>query len=166
MSVIFYSKNCTNCAEFLKKLKEENMLNYFEEFFCIDGRGKNIPPFLTHTPTIIVEDSVKPLVGDDAFAWLNFQLNEKYKLKELGTIDGCSADNFCDLTKDPTDINLDTTDYISIHNIDKPIKPEITKKYNDDSDVNAQFERLQQQRGELLNQQKGPPPQTPNFQRD
>lgn len=165
MSRIFYSKNCPNCLEFLKKLREENMLDYFEEFFCIDNR-KNLPPFLHHIPTIIVEDANKPLVGDDAFAWLNFKIDEKYKVQELGTLDGGGDNNFCDLTKDATDINLDSSSYISIHNIDKPLKPEMTGKFAEQSgDLTKQMDILQQERAQLLNDQKGPAPQTPNFQR-
>lgn len=165
MSVIFYSKNCTNCLEFLKKLKEEDMLNFFDEFFCIDGRT-SLPQFLHHIPTIIVPDADKPLVGDDAFAWLHYILDQKYKVKELGTLDGGGANNFCDLTKDPLDINLDSDKYISIHNIDKPIKPEMSSKFQESSgDLTKQFDRLQQERNQLLNEQKGPPPPTPDFQK-
>lgn len=165
MSVIFYSKNCANCLEFLKKLREENMLKDFDEFFCIDGRTA-LPQFLHHIPTIIVPNSEKPLVGDDAFAWLNFQISEKFKSQELGTLNSISSNNFCDLTKDPLDIDLDSTSYISIQNIDKPLKPEATGKFADNSgDLVKQMDRLQQERAQLLNEQKGPAPQTPNFQR-
>ena len=86
MSVLFYSKNCKNSLEFLKKLKEENMLNFFDEFFCVDQR-KTLPPFLHSVPTIIVPEADKPLVGEDAFAWLTFKLDLKYKKSELGTLE-------------------------------------------------------------------------------
>lgn len=164
MSVIFYSKSCSNCLEFLKKLKEENLLNYFDEYFCIDGRTV-LPQFLHHVPTIIVNDADKPLVGDDAFSWLLFKINEKYKKQELGTLD-FGGDNFCDLTKDPNDINLDSDKFISIENIDKPIVPQMTGKYSEDSgDIIQQMDKLQLERNKLLNEQKGSAPQTPNFQR-
>lgn len=164
MSVLFYSKGCSNCLDFLKKLKEENMLKYFDEYFCVDGRT-NLPPFLHSIPTIIVEDSDKPLVGDDAFGWLTYKLDQKYKESELGTLDQGFGTDFVNLNSDPTDINLDSADYISIHNIDKPLKPEMTTKNFDGQDVNKQFEQLQQQRSQLLQEQKGPAPQTPNFER-
>ena len=154
MSVIFYSKNCSNCLEFLKKLKDEQMLNHFDEFFCVDNRNV-LPTFLHSIPTIIVPDSDKPLVGDDAFAWLTYKMSIKYKKSELGTLDAINSNSFCDITKDPTDINLDSVNYISIENIDKPIKPQINTNINNTSmDVNKRFEELQQQRSLLLQEQK------------
>lgn len=162
MSVIFYSRNCVNCRDLLKRLKEADMLNYFDNFFCIDNR-ETLPNFLHSVPTIIVSDSDKPLVGDDAFSWLSYKLDQKLKKQELGTLDNSGAANFCDLTKDPNDITLDTVNYISVDNIGQSLKPEMN--YNPDSmDVTKQYERIQQERADLLKQQQGPPPPTPNFQ--
>lgn len=162
MSVFFYSKNCSNCLDFFKKLKEEDMLKYFDEYFCVDGR-QTLPTFLHSIPTIIVEDADTPLVGDDAFGWLKYKLDEKYKKSELGTLD--SGLNFVSLDSDPSNINLDSADYISIHNIDKPLKPDMASTNFDGQDVNKQFEELQQERSQLLQEQKGPIPKTPNFER-
>ena len=167
MSILFYSKSCPNCLDFLKTLKEENMLKLFDEYFCVDKRT-NLPQFLHSIPTIIVGDSNKPLVGDDAFAWLTYKLNQKYKKAELGTIDN-GGGNFVDLTKDPNDLVLDSDQYISINNIDKPLKPDMTttSKYNnaETMDVQKRMEMIQQERSQFMSNQQGPPPQTPNFQR-
>lgn len=166
MSVLFYSKNCKNCLEFLKKLKEENMLKYFEEYFCIDGK-RSLPPFLHSVPTIIVSDSEKPLVGDDAFNWLTFKMDQKYKSQELGSF-GDGGGNFVNIG-DPNNINLDSTEFISIENIDKPIKPDYNtqEKFNNAETMNVakRMEIIQQERAQFASSQKGITPQQPNFQR-
>jgi hypothetical protein len=167
MSVLFYSKSCPNCLEFLTKLREENMFGLFDELFCVDGR-QQLPEFLHAIPTIIVPDSDKPLVGDDAFSWLTFKLNQKYKINELGTIQ--TPSNFVDLTKDPNDLVLDSENYISIDNIDKPLKPlqqstERLFQNAESMDVAQRLEMLQQERANFMSSQQGPPPPKPNFKR-
>lgn len=143
------------------------MLKKFDEFFCVDGRS-NLPQFLHAVPTIIVSDSDKPLVGDDAFAWLTYKLNQKYKEDELGTLDTGGGD-FVDLNQDPNDLPLDSANYISINNIDKPLKPDerTTKKYRnaESMDLNRRMEMLEQERSQFMSKQQGPQPRTPNFQR-
>lgn len=167
MSTLYYSKGNINCLEFLKKLKQENMLKVFDEYFCIDGRDpKTFPKWLHSIPTIIVPESDKPLIGEDAFAWLTFKLNQKYKQAELGTINQ-NQGNFVNLNTDPADINLDSADYISIHNIDKPIKPsdQDVAKYRraETMDVAQRLEQYQQERSNFSSHQKGSQPQAPNF---
>lgn len=167
MSTLYYSKTCTNCLEFLKKLREENMLRIFDEYFCTDNRNPStFPKWLHSVPTIVVPEANKPLIGDDAFAWLTFKLNKKYKDDELGTINQHGG-NFVDLNQDPTDINLDSSSYISINNIDKPIKPNsnVVAQYNKagSTDVSKRYEQLQQERSSFMSNQKGPQPSQPNF---
>ena len=162
MSILYYSRHCENCRDFIYKLKNEGMDILFDEFFCTDNR-RQLPPFLHSVPTIIVPDSDKPLVGDDAFAWLTFKLNQKYKRNELGTLD--KGGDYVDLTQDPNEISLDSENYISINNIDKPIKPIQDSKYlNAESmDVNKRLEALQEQRSQFASSQKGQAPSQPNF---
>ena len=167
MPTLYYSKTCVNCLEFLKKLKEENMLRNFDEFFCTDGRNpKTFPKWLHSVPTIVVAEANKPLIGEDAFAWLTFKLNQKYKKHELGTINE-NQGNFVDLNQDPTDINLDSSNYISINNIDKPIRPsdDTAKHFNQANamDVSKRYEQLQQQRSQFMSSQQTSAPQQPKF---
>lgn len=166
MSVLFYSRKCPNCLELLKKLREEQMLEIFDELFLVDGR-KQLPPWLTAVPTIIVPDSNKPLVGDDAFSWVTYKLNQKYKQEELGTLNSGGGD-YVDLTKDPNDINLDTGDYISINNIDKPIKPNMEEQgklyQNEGMDFQKRLNILEQERAQFNQNQTGTAPPQPNFQ--
>lgn len=166
MATLYYSKACSNCMDFLKKLREESMLKLFDEYFCIDNRNpKTFPQWLHSVPTIVVPEADQPLVGDDAFAWLTYKLNQKYQINELGTLNQNGGD-YVDLTKDPTEINLDSDQYISINNIDKPIRPQDTQKFMqaESMDVQKRMEQLQQERSTFMSQQKGATPQQPNFQ--
>lgn len=67
---IFYSKYCQNCKDFLQELyKTEDLYAKFNKI-CVDGK-KNIPKQITSVPTIIVPQIQKPLVGEEAFFWLD-----------------------------------------------------------------------------------------------
>ena len=163
MAILYYSKSSSKCLDFLKQLKTEGMFSLFDEYFCIDNRNLSRYPWLKSVPTIIVPESQEPLVDDDAFAWLSYKLNQKYKKDEIGTLQ--SADNFVDLNQDPNDIRLDTDSYISINNIDKPLKPQQSSKFSnaESMDVNKRLEALQQERSHFASQQKGSTPMKPKF---
>ena len=165
MSILYFSKNCPNSAEFLKRLKEENMLGAFDEYFCIDNQ-RNLPNFLHSVPTIVVPESpTKPLIGDDVFAWLNYKLNQKYKQQELVTLDETIGDNFCSLDNDPENINCDSGNYISIENIGRPIKPDVDITNIDNASFDKRLKQLEMERSNF-NQAQGQQqqPRRPNFQ--
>ena len=165
MSTLYYSRYSPQCAKFLKKLKSENMLKMFDQYFCIDNRNNNeLPPWLVGQKlVIVVPESDKPLFGNEVFTWLTYKLNEKYKERELGTLNQNDG-NFVSLNKHPDDITLDSENYISIHNIDKPIKPEGKFQNAETMDVAKRMEIMEQERAQLMNQQKGQAPRQPNFQ--
>ena len=172
MSTIYFSRFSPDASEFFKKLKSENMHKMFDQYFCLDNRDpREIPHWLKNQKlVIVVPEHDKPLYNKDVFTWLNYKLNQKYKQQELGTLNQDDG-NYVSLNKDPNDITLDTGDYISINNIDKPLKPEsqsATRQFNqaESMDVSQRLEALQQERANFMQAQKGQPPQqTPNFQR-
>ena len=166
MSILFFSKNCPNCREFLHKLKEENMHDtIFDELFCIDGRN-DLPAFLHSVPTIIVPESPgKPLVGDDVFAWLNYKLDQKYKQTPLVTLNESNGNNFCSLESDPDNLNCDSGNYISIDNIGRPIKPDIDTSNMDNASFDKRLKQLEMERSNFnQSQQTQQQPRRPNFQ--
>ena len=98
-NTIFYSKYCSHCLDFIRKLKSENLLDIFTRRICIDGQS-NLPSFLKEVPTIIVGDYDEPISGDYAFKWIEFKNTKKAEkeVEESGIesfdIQGGAFDNF------------------------------------------------------------------------
>ena len=71
--LLFYSsERCEYSALFIKKIKDENLLNEFKliDVLELHRNGKKIPPAITNTPTVIVTNMTKPLTGKEAFDWV------------------------------------------------------------------------------------------------
>ena len=77
MYILFYSNKCKYCESLISILKTKGLLQGFKTI-CID-ENKNLPPYLTKVPTLIVPDVNKPLEGKNAFMWVNtiFSFNQE-----------------------------------------------------------------------------------------
>jgi len=72
-NVLFYSKYCPHCENFIKNLKKSSVFNKFV-FICVDVKSIQLPPFVTHVPIIVVYDNNNHrniFIGKSAFEWLN-----------------------------------------------------------------------------------------------
>ena len=72
--LLFYaSEGCKFSQSFIKKLKDENLLNEFKliDVLELHRNGKKIPSEITNTPTIIVKNMSTPLTGKEAFDWID-----------------------------------------------------------------------------------------------
>jgi len=75
-TTLFYSKYCGHCKNFIMELKKEELISSFENYICIDKR-KNLPDFVKQVPCILIKDHDEPLLGNKAFAWINFMKMKK-----------------------------------------------------------------------------------------
>ena len=73
MYILFYSNKCKYCESMIDILKTKGLYQGFK-LICIDD-NKNLPPYLTKVPTLIVPDVNKPLEGKNAFMWVNTIFN-------------------------------------------------------------------------------------------
>lgn len=80
--ILYYSNYCGNCKEFMNNLCKTE---YYQRFVKIDiTSSSNRPKFIKFTPTIVVPEIPKPLIGEDAFNWLEKMSEEKEKEKPEG----------------------------------------------------------------------------------
>ena len=83
MNILFYSNKCHYSNLFLNKLKDENMINDFKLINVLEVKNIDIPDIITSVPTIIVKNINTPLVGINAFNWLD---NNKFFYQKTNNI--------------------------------------------------------------------------------
>jgi hypothetical protein len=69
LGILFYSNNCSFCKSFLAELYK-SPINDIIRKICVDKDNIKIPQFITSVPTLIIKGINRPLVGDQASAWL------------------------------------------------------------------------------------------------
>jgi len=67
-NVLFFSNNCQPSKILINLLTNEKLIQYFTAI-CTDN-NPNIPPYITITPTLIINKFNKPLVAQEAFQWV------------------------------------------------------------------------------------------------
>lgn len=67
--MLFYSQRCSTCANLMQLLSDEGILGNFK-LVCVDNRLQQIPPQITHVPTMIVKSVNKPLVTQECFKYI------------------------------------------------------------------------------------------------
>lgn len=72
-NILFYSDKCEHSMNFIRCLQNEKMLSDFKLINVLEL--KEIPSMIENIPTIIVRNINVPLVGINAFRWLE---NNKY----------------------------------------------------------------------------------------
>jgi hypothetical protein len=76
--ILFYSNNpkCgSSCSTFAKKLVDSGLINKFTRI-CIDDPKLKIPRTITSVPAIIIPQYKKPLMGSNAYTWLDTQIRQ------------------------------------------------------------------------------------------
>ena len=71
---VFHSKNCNYSIKLLELLNQEKLLDQCQ-LICLEDNPDKIPKLVTHVPTIIAKNLLKPLIGKDALIWIQ---NKKY----------------------------------------------------------------------------------------
>lgn len=94
--ILYYSKYCINCKEFLNILVKDTEL--YQSFQKVDVQKNKRPMFLKVVPTIVVPNVPRPLEGSDVFRWLDRQSQKKnteekksivpYLPTEMGGVEG------------------------------------------------------------------------------
>lgn len=70
-NIIFYSKKCNNCKKLFDMIINFNELDKYKTI-CIDNNHKKFP-YIHRVPTLITENIKKPLIGINAFRWIESQ---------------------------------------------------------------------------------------------
>ncbi len=127
--LLFYSsERCEYSDLFLKKIKNENLLDEFKliDVLALHRNGMKIPPEITSTPTIIVKNMPKPLIGEEAFNWID---TKRYFYQKTNNINNPikTAILKIDEFKDGVDMKK-TEEFANIKDADDEIAT--TKKYN------------------------------------
>ena len=71
---VFYSNKCKYCEKLLKTIQNEKLIDYCQ-LICFETNADKIPNFITNVPTIVAQNLLKPLVGQEAILWVE---NKKY----------------------------------------------------------------------------------------
>ena len=68
--ILFYSKYCVHCKEFINNLYKTDYFNKFEKI-CVDNNRGKVPKQITSVPSIIVPNFPRPMFGEEVFRWLD-----------------------------------------------------------------------------------------------
>lgn len=85
-NILFYSSvGCLYSEQILKKIKDEKLIDNFKliNVYELYKSGKQIPSEITETPTMIIYNIPKPLVGAEAFDWID---NHKYFYQKTNNV--------------------------------------------------------------------------------
>ena len=75
--ILFYSNRCHHSQQFLQQLQQTGYANAITQV-CIDNTPKHrIPNNVTSVPTLIIAGNMTPIVGDQAFLWLQEQVRQE-----------------------------------------------------------------------------------------
>jgi hypothetical protein len=67
--VFFYSNKCKYCKQLIEILSDNDIIENYN-LICIDNNTEKYP-YIQRVPTLLVDDVKKPLVGVNAFNWIN-----------------------------------------------------------------------------------------------
>lgn len=67
-NILFYSQRCRTCSDLLMILRNENLLNYFEQI-CVDDKLDRLPQNMM-VPTMLLINVPKPLIVEETFQWV------------------------------------------------------------------------------------------------
>lgn len=98
MNILYFSRRCNHCKDFILELKNLGLINEFK-FVCVDG-NRNLPKFVKSIPTIKVTDYEEPLSGDFAFKWIAYKRQQIQKEQQTQNEQelGPSADGYSNST--------------------------------------------------------------------
>lgn len=166
--ILYYSRYCKYCKNFILQLKQNNLLDYFTKKICIDNPQikSHLPSFLKEVPTIVTDDYDKPMSSDVAFKWITFRIKEQQQNKKDDDGKSCTpGDPECFTFNDSFDnfdsINNNSTFEEQLKGAEKGstgsinydsfsvMKPELQNNKNisgNNSDFDKNLEKLQKMR--------------------
>ena len=71
--VLFYSNKCKYSKQLIELLSDNDLIESYN-LICIDNNTEKYP-YIQRVPTLLVDDVKKPLVGVNAFNWINAKTN-------------------------------------------------------------------------------------------
>ena len=71
--VLFYSNKCKYSKQLIELLSDNDLIESYN-LICIDNNTEKYP-YVQRVPTLLVDDVKKPLVGVNAFNWVNAKTN-------------------------------------------------------------------------------------------
>ena len=71
--VLFYSNKCKYSKQLIELLSDNDLIESYN-LICIDNNTEKYP-YVQRVPTLLVDDVKKPLVGVNAFNWINAKTN-------------------------------------------------------------------------------------------
>ena len=76
-NILFYSNKCKVCTQIIHLINEIDDINSFK-LICIDDNINKFP-YIQRVPTLLISEYKKPIVGINAFNWINSrnQFNKK-----------------------------------------------------------------------------------------
>lgn len=76
-NILFYSNKCKFCTQIIHLINEIDDINSFK-LICIDDNLSKFP-YIQRVPTLLISEYKKPIVGINAFNWINSrnQFNKK-----------------------------------------------------------------------------------------
>jgi len=145
---LFYSKYCEHSKNFILELKKLGIINYFDNYICVDKR-KNLPEFVKKVPCIVIPDNDEPLFAEKAFSWLDFMKMKKAqheaKKSNINSFDFNNGfDNF-DKINDGDDDNKNMTknDALGLDMLEQPLMdPNDVKRLTEQYENKSFDERL------------------------
>jgi len=66
---VFYSNKCDNCANLLKIIQREQLVDQCQ-LISFETNADKIPQFIQYIPAIVAPNLSKPLFGQDAIEWI------------------------------------------------------------------------------------------------
>lgn len=72
--VLFYSNYCGHCKTLIQEIQQTPPIMQTINFVCVDTMPRQqIPNFLQNVPTLMLNSTTPPLVGERVFGWLQQQ---------------------------------------------------------------------------------------------
>lgn len=72
MHILFYSNNCPFSKQIIELIVANQLSSHFK-LISVEDPNIKIPPIITNVPTLIIKNVNRPLIGLDAFNWINMQ---------------------------------------------------------------------------------------------
>ena len=80
--ILFYSNRCQHSQQFIQLLKQVGIAEEITQV-CIDHTPRHrIPGTVKSVPTLVIAGSLTPLVGDQAFLWLQEESRKKQEQRK------------------------------------------------------------------------------------
>jgi hypothetical protein len=101
--ILFYSKFCNHCNEVIAMIMKANIRNLFI-FVSVDENKYNIPPFVTHVPTIVTKK--KEILKDgDVISYLTRTEDVSKEISPFSLGDDSYSSSFTFLTENGYDVD-------------------------------------------------------------